>query len=854
MRRQSVNFGALVTKYILLFISAFSIFCYPIMNSGYYGDDALNSFIGSTMAVRGISLSEQYIINLRTFLPSRLSVLHLYHWVFLLFTDLTTYKLYSSTVLAAALISTYFVIKSFVNNSLLPFLIIIFTLLIGIQFREYGDPVLVFNGATSISLILLNLSILTFIKFLKCTKTIFLFSSLILFTLGCLSYELIYPFCVIYFVISKVLGNKSKKEAGKYLSLFATPVVLLTLQNIIFRVLIELPKDVSNPSFHKAYEVSLELGAISLVFVKQLIASLPLSNLIINPFGSLTFNNLLVSRNSILLLVLLTLVFGSIFYYSLEGINKLSREDRDSFSRKNNSLLVIFAIMLLVVPNGIIALSPKYQGEIIWGSGYVSIFFGYFGASILICLSIYGILTKINEKWCLLGLSLFLGATAAANLYANNKTVEVLNTFWKNPRTVAEESLQRGLLSEIETGAAYIFINSNYPWDVTSFIHKYSGKFLNQEEYTGGEGRFFGGKTNVDLLISDRKSRLYEVFSPKANLALSKHLMFEIDNNYYYDLNGEKNIYYFDYYADSDDSGYALLAGVQKAFVSQDYINGVASNKVKVYIRMPHQRGVYSTMSANFLALDPTTLRPISNVTMLENEFKLISQGIGWKLIEIDSSISKYLIDVKSLRINTSQKVFQTSIFPASILNSNELKFENEKAAKIVHIGFATPFENSQIALSPVKLGAEFSIVLRARLSENFLLPPYAHIVGNHPGKNNFEGFVIQRNAARDNTFDLTFGNGKEWKHALEFTLTSNKDTFIAVSVKDGKGIAVVDKTITSVDLGGGIQDSSMPLYVGNFIGKDRPFPGKVSELLITRTALSEEILLKFRDTARTKR
>lgn len=800
------------------------------------------------MAERGISLTEQYIINLLAFLPTRLSILQFYHWVFLMFTDLTTYKLYSSTIVAAALISTYFVIKSFIENSLLPFFIIIFTILIGVQFREYGDSVLTFHGATSISLILFNLSILSFVNFIKNNNIIILYLSIILFSLACLSYEFIYFFCIIYFIISIIHQPKNYKQARIYLYLFSAPAIILTLQNIISRFLMEVPSDVSDPNFHKAYVVSLNLGAIFLAFTKQLIASLPLSNLIINPFGSLTFNNLLTGSSFKLLLVVLAIISSTIFYYSLEGINKQSREVRDSGSKQNYLLLIIYAIILLVIPNGIISLSPKYQGEIIWGSGYVSLYFGYFGVSILICLSIYIFIKKFKSKWILLGMSLILGTTAAANFSANSKTVEVSNTFWKHPRTVAEESLRRGILSELETGVAFMFINSNYPWDVTSFIHKYSGKFLNQEQYTGGEGRFFGNKSKENFLISSVKSKPYEKFSPKAEAALAKHLKLEFEDNHYYDTHQDKNIYYFDYYADSENSGYAVLASVQKAFMSQTHINGLASKRVKIYLRTPHQRGLYSNMSATFLALDPTTLRPISTVTIQENQFKLISQGVGWKMIGIDIDENKYLIDVKSLRINTSQKIFQTSIFPTSLINSQDLKFVIDKEASILHIGFSTPFENSQIALKPVKLGAEFSIVLRARMNENVVLAPYAHIVGNHPGINNFEGFVIQRKGIGDSEFALSFGNGKEWMQVMDFKLIPNKETFIAVSVKNKKAIAIIDEKILNVDLEGKIQDSSMPLYIGNFIGKDRPFPGQLNELLITRTALSEEILLNYQD------
>jgi hypothetical protein len=841
-------------KYLILFSSALLIFIYPILNSGYYGDDSLNSFIGSTMAERGISFSEQYIINLLAFLPSRLSILHFYHWVFLLFTDLTTYKLYTSAIFAVALASTYLVIKAFLKNSSLPLLITVFILLIGVQFREYGDPVLVFHGGTSICLIFINLSILTYIKYLNCNIKIYLFWSLLLFVLACLTYELIYPFCLIYFLISIVVGGKSKRDAAKYLSMFATPVLILTLQNIISRILIEIPKDVSDPSFHKAYEVSTNIGEILLVFVKLLVASFPLSNLIINPFGTLTLDNLLVNSNFKLLIILLSLIFGVLFYYSLECLYKKKTENNEVTPAGNNLLLIIFAIMLLVVPNGIIALSPKYQGEIIWGSGYVSVYFGYFGVSIIICYAIQGVLRIIEKRWILIYFSIFLGVTAAANFLANNKTVEVLNNFWKHPRTVAEESLKRGILSELETRSGYLLINNNYPWDVTSFIHKYSEKFLDQEQYTGAEGRFLGVKTQENFLISDKKLKHNERFSPKADQALTKYLKKEIENNFYYDTNGEKNIYFFDYYADSDNSGYALLARVQKAFLSQENINGVASNNVKIYMRMPHQRGVYSNMSATFLALDPTTLKQINPVTIQENQFKIISQGVGWKLIGIHTDPSKYLIDVKSLRVNTSQKIYQTSFFPRSILEPKDLNFKVKSIDKNLHIGFSSPFENSYITFDPVQLGAEFSIVMRARLQENTILAPYAHIAGNHPGKNNFEGFVIQKKPIGENVFDLNFGNGKKWKHVIDFTLTSDKDTFIAISVKNGKVISVVDKIISSLDLGGDIQDSAMPLYLGNYIGKDRPFPGQISEFLISRIALSEEALSKLRDDSDFKR
>ncbi len=834
-------------KYPLLFLLVFTVFCYPIINSGYYGDDALNSFIGSIMAERNLTLADQYVINFKAFLPTRLSILHFYHWVFLVFTDLLAYKLYVCTIVGSALVSMYLVVNAIVKRADLSFFAIIFTLLIGIQFREYGDPVLVFHGATSISLVFLNISILLFIRSQKLSRKTWLVGSLIFFSLACLSYELMYPFCLIYFFITILSGQKSLTQGVKNLGLFLTPPMLLALPNIISRLLINTPKDVVDPNFHKAYEFSLNIGAIFLVFAKELVASLPLSNVIINPFSSLTVGNiLLVSNTWALLLIILTGLFSTVFYYSLQFTTDRIEKNKADRTPRDQLLLLLFALMLLIVPNGIIALSPKYQGEIIWGSGYVSLYFGYFGVSILICLAIWILLERFRSQWILLVISLILGGISTVNFAANNKTVEVLNAFWKNPRTVAEDALRRGILAEIDSASAYMFINSNYPWDVTSFIHKYSGKSLNQEQYTGGEGRFFGGKIDENFLISDSKSKTYGKFSPRADQALAKYLRLETKNNYYFDTQGEHNIFYFDYYSDSDDSGYALLASVRKIFMSEARINGLASDRVKVYIRMPPQRGVYSDLSATFLALDPTTLQPLNTVTIQENQFKIISQGIGWKIVEISSDAHRFLIDIKSLRLNTSQKNYETSLFPEIFSDKRNFNFNAELRAELFHVGFAAPLNSSYIAFEPIKLGKDFSIVLSARLNENTVLSPYAHIAGNHPGKNNFEGFVIQKKPIGENVFDLHFGDGTSWRHVVDFTLRSDRDTFIGVSVKDGKVIGVVDKSVFKIDLGGDIHDSEMPLFIGNYVGKDRPFPGKVGELLITNTALPETVLQAF--------
>lgn len=840
-------------KFLLLFAPVFAIFCYPIITSGYYGDDSLHSMIGSIMEERNLGYIDQYLLNIHNFLSSRLSILQLYDWIFMLFRDLISLKLYVSIMVCGAIFSTYLVGKTIVKSTIFPFFVAIFITLISIQFREYGDSVLAFHALTSFCIIFLNLSILLFLKYLDSNKRILLIASLLLFLVACMAYEYMYPFVLIYFLIPLILGKTNSKQAINHLLLFLIPILLLSLANVAGRLFVEIPQDVADPNFHNAYKISHDISAIALLFIKELVASFPLSNLILNPSGTFTVNNiLLVNRSWLLLLFILTAAFTVVFFFSLHNIREKSVTTSVPESRSNQLLLALFAFMLLLIPNGIIALSPKYQAEIVWGAGYTSIYFGYFGMGILLCMALHSLLKRFRATWILFATSIVLGCVATANFATNYRVVEVANTFWKNPRTVAEESMRRGIMEGVDSPFTYMFINSNYPWDITSFIHKYSGKFLNQEQYTGGEGRFFGNKASGSYLVSDGKPILDSKFSPKAIEALSHHLKLEMKGNYYFDMGDNRNIKYFDYYADSDRSGYALLADAQKIFLSNDYINGLASDKIKLYMRMPEHRGGYSMMSVSLLTLDPITLQPINHLTLQENQLQVISQGNGWKLVEIRSDASKFLIDVKSIRANTSAKVYQTSLFPEMFTSNRELKFKVDTRSELLHVGFSEPFNNSHIAIDPIKLGTEFSILLQVNLSTNAIQAPYAHIFGNHPGRNNFEGFVFQRNPGRpDNGFDFSVGNGKEWKHVFDVTLKPAQHTFIALSIKDGRGKLFINESVTPVDIGGDIRDSEMPLYIGNFIGKDRPFAGQIDELLITNTALSEGTISNFQNRVR---
>jgi len=135
--------------------------------------------------------------------------------------------------------------------------------------------------------------------------------------------------------------------------------------------------------------------------------------------------------------------------------------------------------------------------------------------------------------------------------------------------------------------------------------------------------------------------------------------------------------------------------------------------------------------------------------------------------------------------------------------------------------------------LGPIYLNKNFSIEILVRPNRGQVA--YAGILGNHPGKEYYEGFVIQQNYLNQNEYTFGFGNGKEWLPTIKFNLAENRINHLLIDVRKNQTSVYVDgKFIGSVDTIDSIKNSDMPLYIGNWVNGDRPFKGLIEEIKIT--------------------
>jgi hypothetical protein len=114
----------------------------------------------------------------------------------------------------------------------------------------------------------------------------------------------------------------------------------------------------------------------------------------------------------------------------------------------------------------------------------------------------------------------------------------------------------------------------------------------------------------------------------------------------------------------------------------------------------------------------------------------------------------------------------------------------------------------------------------------------YATIVSNHPGRDNFEGFVIHHVPDTAGAYVASVGNGKRWYSSPPVILKAGVMSRIALSLnKSSASISVNEGPEVKFDVPGGMVASDYPVRVANWEARNRPFEKGIVEVLVTGPA-----------------
>jgi hypothetical protein len=278
------------------------------------------------------------------------------------------------------------------------------------------------------------------------------------------------------------------------------------------------------------------------------------------------------------------------------------------------------------LPGVLVALSPKYQHELSWGTGYLPVYISYFGLMIIIVCTIYKIYGKIcnNEKYIFfvsLVFALIFSLTGSITYASNVSALNELNDAWLYPRIIIENGLKDGLFKFVPEDAV-LLTDPSHLWDQPGFYLMNSGRRLS---YIGNS--FWEG------YLSDKL--------PKA--AFSGYF----SNRLSYNFSNTDNIFYLRYFSISKREGYAALGKVRELLASRKTLDNVTVSHIYIYIH--HDPGRKKHLSVKYFHANDQRLQG-TLINLGETNATLVSSGEDWELYSIDGN--DLLIDAKSLYID----------------------------------------------------------------------------------------------------------------------------------------------------------------------------------------------------------
>lgn len=221
---------------------------------------------------------------------------------------------------------------------------------------------------------------------------------------------------------------------------------------------------------------------------------------------------------------------------------------------------------------------------------------------------------------------------------------------------------------------------------------------------------------------------------------------------------------------------------------------------------------------------------------------------------EITTPILNYLINNYNIEALTQDKgmiYFSERRAGGNFENNNKslLGINKQDLLHLVIINSSIPIYRDLVSNKLIDTSADM-LTLQSCFSIEFIVKPfkaqvaYADIIGNHPGIDNFAGFVIQQDNLNQNTYQFSYGTGKEFVSPINFKLKENQVNYVAINV-DGKS-----KTIEAFVNGQLVERAKMPVqmknsqmktYISNWINNNRPFNGDIEEVRISNVLATQD-------------
>ncbi len=466
-----------------------------LMHSGYYWDDAVNSTAYLFEKQDQLPLIQNLINFMRKYLElGRINLISCYYYFLFYIENVKLYKLI--IILSVCINQVVFgMLVRYAGGSKRLGQAAMLTIPLLIQFRGYQDPVTGFYSLMQVILLELMLTAYFLLRYLRESSVKFLWLGLIPFFCGLMTYEVCFPFILMIPVIAWLETHDRKKT-----------IRVCFPYGILFAGILAMALFVRNQFIqgtpYSGIAFQFDVLKILKTYGLQLLAGLPFSFYIFTQSIPIMGSEYLASEvfydqaSDILCHTEIAdwlLGLGIVYLFSL-----ILKEGKGNQRDVSTRLLMGIGLSFWLLPGITIAMSARYQGQIIPGLGYLPVYLEYFGVGIVaICLALEGY-RRIRPISLRPVLSLLIASGLAIgfvfNSQNNRSVIELLNRSFLYPRLAGERALRNGLADFLPAEAQLVSLNSdNYLWEAN-----WDRKGLYSEFYTITSGRNF---TNGSLSV-----------------------------------------------------------------------------------------------------------------------------------------------------------------------------------------------------------------------------------------------------------------------------------------------------------------------------------------------------------------
>jgi len=444
-----------------------ALFMSPMLGTPFLGDDSWSeSTVRGLLQLTNQSLSELCWELQKDYVRGgRWYPLVVYYYPVFYFLDRGAYRALVFALVLFNILLFGAVIKSITHRASLALLAMLLPSLF-IQYRFYHEPILSYYGLMQLETAFILLSLLMFSRYLATQRLLWLWSSVLLYSLNLLVYEAFYFLFIAHILLAfHAWGSLFASRTIKALAPFVAVTALNLLVALIIRSIFAVQYERS--------QLSVNLGVGGLTFLKQAYAALPLSYALTR--GEFWVAPLSTYANPRLLITcgLGVLLFGCL-------IILLHREGRSQSSSRSLLCVGALGVILWLVPGVLIAASSKYQAELKWGIGYLPVYLSYFGTTSILLAGMAFLAPAVPAH---LGARVVSASSAIAlfagvlmvNLVGNENVVAAYKEVELRPRQLLEKALKNNLLDGVPPGSYVICDMPIRAWESPAFLKMHSG-------------------------------------------------------------------------------------------------------------------------------------------------------------------------------------------------------------------------------------------------------------------------------------------------------------------------------------------------------------------------------------------